>query len=207
MRHTFVLRKTDDTRSSLNRAAHALGILILLWLIAAGIFLSPAMAQQSADDARWLAAEKPLPTAPVMIDGRVLFHVRGVTAFPAAQRAQAIAGRISDLAADRSRSTDSLHLVESDHSTDIVAGDRLIMSVFNADTRLESVVRRVLAGACLQRIKVVVAENRAERVPERLMRDTVTALGSTLLLALLLFAIFHTQRWLTRQTRSATMRQ
>jgi len=201
MRHKFVLRKPDDTRSSLNRAAPALGIPILLWLIAAGIFLPPAMAQQSADDARWLAAEKPEPTAPVTIDGSVLFHMRGATAFPAAQRAQAIADRINDLAADRSRSTDSLHLVESEHSTDIVAGDQLIVSVFNADARVEGVeglVRRALAGVYLQRIKVAVADYRAERVPERLLRDTITALGSTLLLALLLFAIFRTQRWFTR---------
>jgi hypothetical protein len=95
----------------------------------------------------------------------VLFAVRGVSAYPAAQRADAITARIKALAADSSQSADSLHLVETDHSTDIMAGNELIMAVFNADARMEGIFRRVLAGANLARIKTAIAEYRAERVP------------------------------------------
>ena len=43
--------------------------------------------------------EAELASAPVVIDGDVLFRVRGTSAFPAEKRAAAIAGRIEALAA------------------------------------------------------------------------------------------------------------
>jgi len=58
-----------------------------------------------------IAAEAPAPapdpepapqSAPVEIDGRVLFRVRGTSSFPARVRAAGIAERIRQLAADRS---------------------------------------------------------------------------------------------------------
>lgn len=198
-----MLYKRDTAlRSSLNRAISALWILILLGAIAVAIRPQRALAQQNSDETRWLAAEKPQPTAPVSIDGNVLFEVRGVSAYPAAQRARAITERITALAADPSQSVDSLHLVETEHSTDIVAGNQVIMSVFNADARMEGVLRRILAGVELNRIKAAITDYRAERVPERLVRDAVTALGSTLLLALVLFVLFRTERWLTRKVEA-----
>src|SRR5262245_49310251 len=39
-------------------------------------------------------------TAPVVVDGETLFHVGGISAFPATQRAAAIAARIREVAAD-----------------------------------------------------------------------------------------------------------
>ncbi len=49
--------------------------LILLAVIAAGIAPNPVVAQQSNDDATWLASEKPVPSAPVIIDGHVRYRV------------------------------------------------------------------------------------------------------------------------------------
>lgn len=54
------------------------------------------------------ADEPPAPavtTAPVVLDGAVLFKVRGALAFPAAERAQAVSERIAAFAADRSLAT------------------------------------------------------------------------------------------------------
>jgi small-conductance mechanosensitive channel len=138
---------------------------------------------------------------PVTIDGHVLFRVRGVTAYPAAQRAQAIAGRIEALAADESQSAESLHAVESAQWTDILAGDRFIMSVSDADTRIEGpgITHPVLAKLYLNRIKTAVADYRAERTPAQLLRVAVAFAGSTLILALLLFVIFHITRWSSKR--------
>src|SRR5271167_2666919 len=47
-------------------------IIIVLTALAVGACLTPAMAQQSGDDA-WVATEKGVPTAPVIIDGHLLF--------------------------------------------------------------------------------------------------------------------------------------
>lgn len=179
-----------------------LKIMIVLAALAAGACLSPAMAQQSGDEA-WVAAEKGVPTAPVMIDGHLLFRVRGVTAFPAAQRAHAIEGRIRALAQDETPAS-SLHLMEAEHSTDILAGDRHIMSVFDADARLEGggLARRVIAGVHLKRIADAVLDYRAEREPRQLLYDTLLLAGSTLLTVLLLFVIVRLLRRLTARIES-----
>ena len=69
-------------------------LIFALVLIGVGGGLSPAFAQQGPEEP-WAAAEKSVPVAPVMIDGRALFRVCGVTAFPAEERASAIADRIT----------------------------------------------------------------------------------------------------------------
>lgn len=67
-------------------------------------FTAPVLAaeRQAAEDSQADAAhpDAELPSAPVEIDGTVLFHVRGTMAFPAEKRAEAIAGRIEALAVD-----------------------------------------------------------------------------------------------------------
>jgi small-conductance mechanosensitive channel len=176
-----------------------LEVLVLLVAIGAGACLSPAMAQQSGDDSALVATEKGVSTAPVIIDGHFLFRVRGVTSYPATQRAQAIADRIRTLAADESVSVKSLRLLESKDSTDILAGDRFIMSVFNADARIEGAARGVLAGLYLKRISTAMLDYRAERGPEQLLRNTLLTAGCTLLVALALFLIWWTARRVTRR--------
>jgi hypothetical protein len=58
-----------------------------------------------------------LPSAPVEIDGNVLFRVRGTSAFPAEKRAAAIAGRIEALAADARVPADAVRTVEVENGT------------------------------------------------------------------------------------------
>ena len=145
-----------------------------------------------------MAAEN-VPSAPVIIDGRPLFRVRGVTAFPASQRARAIEDRIRALADDQTVSASSLHLVETEHSTDILAGDKPIVSVFNADVRIEGsgLARRIIAAVYLKRIADAVLDYRAEREPRRLLDDTLLLAGATLLALFLSFVIVRVLRWLT----------
>ena len=78
-------------------------------------------------------------TAPVVVDGITLFYVRGVSAFPAVKRAQQTAERIQAQAADRAFSPQSLRLQETPIGIQILAGNQLVMSVFDADARLEGV--------------------------------------------------------------------
>src|SRR5206468_3107072 len=75
-------------------------------------------AEESPTKSTELEAE--LPTAPVVIDGNVLFRVRGTSAFPADRRAAGIAERIAALAADPTVSPDGVHPVEIELGTAIV---------------------------------------------------------------------------------------
>src|SRR5262245_39878970 len=91
---------------------------ILLWLLAP---VAPSVFSAEAPD---------VATAPVVVDGVTLFRVRGVSAFPADERARAIAERIRAVAADSSVAMSALRVVPAERSADIVMGDQPIMSVF-----------------------------------------------------------------------------
>ncbi len=125
--------------------------------------------------------------AAVTLDGKVLFRVRGVTAYPAEQRAQTISGRIEAIAADRSVSAETLRVVEARDRSNILAGDRFVMSVFDGDAALEGISRQILAEAAQTRIAEAITSYRSERSPPALLINTLYALGATLVVVLLLF--------------------
>ena len=145
-----------------------LGLLLLLFAP-----LAPA-----ARDA--LAADAPAPaTAPVVVDGVTLFHVRGVSALPADERAQAIAERIRAVATDSGVATNTLRVVPAERSADIVMGDRPIMSVFDADAQIEGLHRQDLASAYANRIGVAVEAYRRDRSPRSLLVGLGASLAAT----------------------------
>ncbi|MDC4223554.1 MAG: mechanosensitive ion channel family protein [Candidatus Manganitrophus sp.] len=133
--------------------------------------------------------------APVMLDGEVLFEVRGVTAYPAKERAREIAKRIRAIAADPTISPASLRVVEGEESAEIVAGDRPVMRVFDADADVEGVPRRTYAEVIRSRVVKAIAAYREDRSPRLLMLHTAYALGATLGFVLLLVGL----RWAFRK--------
>ena len=104
-------------------------------------------------------------TSPVVIDGTVLFPVRGLRAFPAAERASTIGELIEKTARDHAIRTDAVATVETDISTDIVADGTVIMSVFDSDARPEGVKRQVLAKVYAGKVREAVARYRQDRNP------------------------------------------
>jgi small-conductance mechanosensitive channel len=136
-------------------------------------------------------AEADRPTADVTVDGRVLFRVVGVSAFPAEKRAEGIANRIVEIASDPAVSTDSLRAVEVEAElvTKILAGDRLIMAVTDADVSLERAPRPLLTQTYLMRIAEAVTVYRQDRSPRQLLKNTGYAAGATLVLGIVLFLL------------------
>jgi small-conductance mechanosensitive channel len=115
-------------------------------------------------------SELAMETAPVVIDDMTLFSVRGMQAFPAEERANAIADRIRKIAADRSIPVASLAIAETEYSTDIMAGDKRIVSVYDADAAIDRISRQVLAKAYLAKLRTTIEKYRSDRSPELLAR-------------------------------------
>ena len=131
-------------------------------------------------------------SAPVIIDGKTLLLVRGVAALPAEERADAIAGRISDLAADSGFSPDDLVIVELDDRSEFRVGERMIFTLVDEDAQLEGVHRKTLAEVCLPRLRAAIVDYRADRDPTVLFHRALLALTAagalTLLLGVILWA-------------------
>jgi small-conductance mechanosensitive channel len=131
-----------------------------------------------------------------VVDGQRLFVVRGVSAFPAEQRAREIAGRIRAVAADRSIASSSLTVDEQPSLSLIQAGPHRIMAVIDEDGAQEQITRPLLARAYAQRISAAIDEYRAARVPALLWRHAGYAVAATLVM--LVTAMFSRRivRWL-----------
>jgi len=137
-------------------------------------------------------------TAPVEIDGQKLFRVRGVSSFPAAQRAVAIRERIEAVAADPAIGGDALRVDDVDDTSTIMAGDQPLMVVTEGDARLERAGRRNVATAHLNRIRQAIDDYRRMRSREALLRGGLYAVGATVVLAVAIILLLWMGRWLDR---------
>lgn len=171
---------------------HVLSVALLGVLACAGLS-ETASAQDDAPQASQAAAPE---HAEVAIDGRTLFRVRGTMAYPAVRRAQEITGRILAMAADPTVRPDALRVVETETGSTILAGERQVMIVVDADAEFEGVARGVLAGLYRARIAEAIAAYRSDRDTHVLLSHSLYALGATLALVALLLAVRRAYRWL-----------
>jgi small-conductance mechanosensitive channel len=145
--------------------------------------------------------------AAVVVDGRTVLSVRGVSALPASRRAQDIAERIDAVAADHAIAASAIRAVDQSDRTNIVAGDRVLMAVFDADAALEGLAQRqVLGEVYVTEIRRAVERYREERSSQYLGRQGLKAalalvtLGA--LLALTTFAFRRADRIVERNFAS-----
>ena len=140
-------------------------------------------------------AASSISTAPVEIDGQVLFDLRGTAALPAQVRAATVKARIEALAADASVRTDELHVVPAGEYMKIMAGERNVLAVVDADAQLTQLSVTVLADLYTRRIAQAIDGYRQARRPEQLLRNALVALAATAALALSAVLLV----WLTRR--------
>jgi small-conductance mechanosensitive channel len=174
---------------------------MVLWIMIVSVGPLPAFAQelpllqeqsQEQSDDKMILPPILFPTAPVILDGEILFQVRGVSAFPAEERARRISERIDGFASDVNRPIQSLRLVEEKEITMIFAGDQALTGVINADGLLEGgVEREVLARVYLKQIAEAVERHRETRKPINILIHIAFSLLATAILA---FAWWGT-RW------------
>ena len=97
-------------------------LLFIFLTIFIGLY-SQALAQESGGQAQ-VGEAVVSETAPVIVDGRELFRVGGVSAYPAPERAKTIAERIRALAADKSIDPKNLEVVREGELIYVKSGSR-----------------------------------------------------------------------------------
>ncbi len=127
-------------------------------------------------------------SAPVIVDGTVLFRVRGTSAYPADKRAAIVAQRIVSLAADPGFNREQLRVDNAQPDVAVVmAGNALLMAVYDADARLEGVTPHILAASIGIRVGEAVDAWRLDRAPATLGRNALFAAGATVAFGLALW--------------------
>ena len=162
------------------------------------LILLPATAgsQQNQNNQPVAVAEE--PTAPIILDGRVLFRLRGIPSYPAEERVRVIRDRIKSVAADEKVSIDDLRIVESQSQTDIVAGEYQLIAIVDADGVLEGVQRDILAQVYEGKIADAIKTYRQERTRSALLLKVIYSAGALVLSAVLLYLIIRLSRWLVK---------
>ncbi len=168
------------------KARQVLGMTLLMALLWGSLALAqgepPAVATPVED-----AHSRP---AAVTIDGVNLFTVKGrILSFTPEERARAITGRIEQIATSVVFTEKSLGVVANENSSDIVAGDIIIMSVSEADARVEGLPREQLANQRLEQIRDAIASHRLSRSSKQMISGALYSLAATAVLVLLLLLI------------------
>ena len=161
-------------------------VLVTLLMLSTAI---DSIAQTVADTDK--ARETASNTAPVIIDGKWVAELRGVTSYPAAVRAAQVRKRILEAARDKSFSTDNITTKHMDDRSEVWAGDTLLMTVFDVDAEIESLDRKLLAEVIKTKTAEVITRYREDRSTEVLLTHSAYALGLTAVMALILWVILR----------------
>ncbi len=124
-------------------------------------------------------------SAPVSVNGKVLFTVPGVLSFPPQARADAISSRIAALSKDISSKSMSISVSDAEGTSNIMAGDLVVMSVTDQDARTAGKTRQALANEFAQKISASVTTYRHDYSPKTLILSGVYVVLATVALIFL----------------------
>lgn len=192
--HQAVREKKPKLDKAGSRTIHRRVLIYFLMTVLIAIGTSSmafAQAQSEEGQQAGSATDPTVESAPVVLEGRTLFPVLGITSFPAEERAEQIAERIRELAIDDTFSPEKLTLTESDELTSIMFGDRRIMAVHDLDASAQGVSRALLAGIFKNRIVEAVRIYREEHSLRNLIVKSAHALVVIVLVGLLLFLVWR----------------
>jgi small-conductance mechanosensitive channel len=123
--------------------------------------------------------------APIVVDGRTLFYVEErVLSFSAADRARAIGERIEKLCKEPQSSLNAIHVEEIETTSEIMAGDLVIMAVTERDAQAAGRSRQQLANEYTAIIRAAAEELRKEHSLKTILLGILWTLLSTIVLFL-----------------------
>ncbi|MDE1163579.1 MAG: mechanosensitive ion channel [Acidobacteriaceae bacterium] len=171
------------------------------WSLVLSLLLVVGAARAFADTAKASPKQEALPasvvqpdpmlhsvteTAPVMLDGKELFKVRGVLSFSPDVRAAAITERLTRVVHDVRFDPKKLEVHDYTNTTDVAAGRLVLTSITNFDAALAGTDRRTLAASEAAKMSAAIAAMRGAYSTRTLLIGGAYALIATLGLVLLL---------------------
>lgn len=131
-------------------------------------------------------AQAPLAPAPVVVEGRTLFTIpTNLGPFTAQERADAASARITRVAADVTASLDAITSVKGDTSTDIALGDRILLTVTDADAEASGKIRDDLVAEHMRDIQSALVSLRTDYSS----RSLLTGAAYTVLITVILMTV------------------
>ena len=121
--------------------------------------------------------------------------------FTAQERAEAIAARIEKLSSDPSFNADSLKLITSEITTDIVFKDKLLLSVSDPDALWQNTTRQLLAERYKTKIRADVIRHMQATRWQTLLKESLLALLVIVVVILTIYGVNQLLKWLLKSIR------
>lgn len=169
----------------MKRAAYLLSILVVAMIMAAHAWGETAPSPAKSTPGK----EAPVQMAPVMLDRSPIFSVPAYHALTAQERAERISERITKIADDVTIRTDAITSVDSEDMTEIMAGERVIMSMYDSDARPYGMTRQALAAEGAKKIGAAIEQYRTERTPKNITHGALLSLITTVVLMVLVVLV------------------
>lgn len=151
----------------------------------------------------------PIDGTPVKLAGEELFVIQAqVGSFSAAERAQAVTQRIKTLADTVTIPLSTLRVDDQTYSTHIAAGDKLLLTLTDADAKAAGEARLPLGKEYVNRLQTAIQQYRQERSSKSILLGVLYTLLATIVLLILLKLLNYAfSRLLTRRAAFEGTRQ
>jgi small-conductance mechanosensitive channel len=163
--------------------------LLFTWLWLFSCPMAPAQTEEAPTQAQPQARP-----SPVRIGDRILFYVHGIKALTAPQRADDISERLVQTSEQLGFKPDTVTVLETEISSDIVAGNRILLSVFDADARAEGRNRQELAADWASRVRSGMEQHRNDYSVRSILIGALWAVLATLALGVVISLIRRAHR-------------
>ncbi|NOD62931.1 MULTISPECIES: mechanosensitive ion channel family protein [unclassified Ruegeria] len=170
---------------------------IILWLAA------PLKAQETpAEIAEPESEETDSFKAPVIVDGDMLFFLRGSSALPAPERAESVQNKIIEVAESSENPAVDISFEDTDLGIRIRADGVIVSIVTVADAELDQMELDVLSFLHGQAIEEAILNYRSNRTEQARVSGAIEAAGWTLGFVVFVLVIL----WLHRRIRRRTLK-
>jgi small-conductance mechanosensitive channel len=124
---------------------------------------------------------------PVLLGDTTLFVIqKNVGSFSPQERAEAVSNRLEKIANDPSTSLENIQVIENADITNIVVGDKLLLTLTDKDAKAANQTRQILGKEYLEIIKNTIIQYRKERSLGNILKGIIYSFISTLVLLILL---------------------
>lgn len=166
-------------------------VLLLVMVICLAAPMALAAPQKSTVTAVSVQNSAPAqPEAKVMLGGRPLFPIKiRVLSFSPEERALRVSARLATLVKNPVFKSDSIKVADGEMTSDIVAGDTIIMSVTDDEAAVEGKRRLVLAEEFAGKMRVAIETHKNEYSVHALATGALYSLLATLVLIVTLMVV------------------
>ncbi|QFT73320.1 mechanosensitive ion channel family protein [Ruegeria sp. THAF33] len=175
-----------------------LSLLSLILCLAASVKAQELPAEATEPEAEETESFK----APVIVDGDMLFFLRGSSALPAPERAESVQNKIIEVAEASESPTVDITFEETDLGIRIRADGEIVSIVTVADAELDQMELDVLGFLHGQAIEEAVLAYRSNRTDQARVSGAIEAAGWTLGFVVFVLVIL----WLHRRIRRRTLK-